>query len=57
MENITKNLGLIIIVIAAILMLVVMMTDNVNNTWLATAGGLGILGLLVQIYIGRSMNL
>lgn len=56
MENITKYLGLGLIVIGAIVMLVVMMTDNVNNTTLAIAGGLGIVGLLVQIFVGRSID-
>jgi heme/copper-type cytochrome/quinol oxidase subunit 4 len=56
MENIKKYLGLALIVIAAIIMLVVMITDNVNNTTLAIAGGLGVVGLLVQVFIGRSID-
>lgn len=56
MENIKKYLGLILIVIAAIVMLVVMITDNITNTTLAIAGGLGVLGLLVQVFIGRSID-
>lgn len=56
MENITKYLGLVLIVLGAIVMLVVMITDNVNNTTLAIAGGLGIVGLLVQIFVGRSID-
>lgn len=56
MENIKKYLGLVLIVIAAIIMLVVMITDNVNNTTLAIAGGLGVVGLLVQVFIGRSID-
>lgn len=56
MENITKYLGLGLIVLGALVMLVVMITDNVSNTTLAIAGGLGIVGLLVQIFVGRSID-
>lgn len=56
MEKIKKYVGLIIIVIAALVMLVVMATDNVTNTTLAIAGGLGIVGLLVQVFMGRKID-
>lgn len=56
MENITKYVGLIIIALAAVLMLIFMMADYVTNTTLAIAGGLGVVGLLVQIFVGRSVD-
>lgn len=56
MENVTKYLGLILIALAAVLMLIFMMTDYVTNTTLAISGGLGVVGLLVQVFIGRSVD-
>lgn len=56
MENITKYLGLILIIVAAIFMLVVFLIDSVSNTTLAIAGGLSIIGLLVQVFVGRSVD-
>lgn len=56
MENIKKYVGLIIIVIAAIIMLIILATDNVTNTTLMIAGGLGIVGLLVQVFLGRRID-
>ena len=56
MKNITSYIGLIIIVVAAIFMLVIYATGNTSNTMLAIAGGIGIIGLLVQIFVGRSID-
>lgn len=56
MENVTKYLGLILIALAAVLMLIFMLTDYVNNTTLAISGGLGVVGLLVQVFVGRSID-
>lgn len=56
MENFTKYLGLILIVLAAVLMLVFFLTDNVTNTTLAISGGLGVIGLLAQVFIGRRID-
>lgn len=55
-SNVTSYAGLIIIVLAALIMLVVFITDSVNNTTLAISGGLGVIGLLVQVFIGRSVD-
>lgn len=55
-SNVTSYVGLIIIVLAALIMLVVFITDNVNNTTLAISGGLGVIGLLVQVFVGRSVD-
>ena len=56
MKNLTSYIGLMIIVLAAIFMLVIYATGNTSNTMLAIAGGLGIIGLLVQIFVGRSVD-
>lgn len=56
MKNITSYLGLIIIVLAAIYMLIIYATGNTTNTLLAVGGGLAILGLLVQVFVGRSVD-
>ncbi len=56
MENITKYLGIILIVVAAVLMLIFMLTDNITNTTLTIAGGLGVVGLLVQVFVGRRVD-
>lgn len=55
-SNITSYAGLFIIVLAALFMLIVYISDNVTNTTLAIAGGLGVVGLLVQIFVGRSVD-
>ncbi len=56
MKNVTSYIGLFIIVLAAIFMLVIYATGNTSNTMLAIGGGLGIVGLLVQIFVGRSVD-
>lgn len=55
-SKITTYAGLIIIVLAALFMLIVFIIDSVNNTTLAIAGGFGIVGLLVQVFVGRSVD-
>lgn len=55
-SKLTTYAGLILIVIAALIMIIVYLTDNVNNTTLAISGGLGIAGLLVQVFVGRSVD-
>lgn len=55
-STLTTYAGLIIIVLAALIMLVIYLTDNVNNTTLAISGGLGVVGLLVQVFVGRSVD-
>lgn len=55
-STLTTYAGLIIILLAALIMLVIYLTDNVNNTTLAISGGLGVVGLLVQVFVGRSVD-
>ena len=56
MKNVTTYLGLIIIVLAAIFMLVIYALDYTSNTMLAIGGGLAVIGLLVQVFVGRSVD-
>ena len=56
MKNITSYIGLLIIVLAAIFMLVIYATGNTSNTLLAVGGGLAVIGLLVQVFVGRSVD-
>ena len=55
-DKITTYAGLFIIVAAALFMLIIYIADYVNNTTLAIAGGLGVIGLLVQVFVGRSVD-
>ncbi|EMR02230.1 hypothetical protein [Cesiribacter andamanensis] len=56
MQNITRYLGLVVICIAAIILIIAMAMGEPSNTVLATAAILGILGLLLQVFIGRSVD-
>lgn len=56
MQNITRYLGLVIIVIAAIVLIVAMAMGEPSNTILGIAAGLGVLGLLLQVFIGRAVD-
>ena len=56
MKNITSYIGLLIIVLAAIFMLVIYATGNTSNTLLAVGGGMAVIGLLVQVFVGRSVD-
>lgn len=54
MQNISRYLGLVIIVIAAIILIVAMAMGEPSNTILGTAAILAVIGLFVQIIIGRN---
>ena len=56
MENLSRYLGLVIIVIAAIVLIVAMAMGEPSNTILGIAAVLAVIGLLVQIFIGRSVD-
>ena len=54
MQNISRYLGLVIIVIAAIILIVAMAMGDPSNTVLATSAIMAVVGLLVQVFIGRA---
>jgi preprotein translocase subunit SecY len=56
MENLTRYLGLVIILIGAIVVIVAMAMGEPSNTMLGTGAILAVVGLLVQIFIGRSSD-
>jgi predicted RNA methylase len=56
MKNFTGYLGLIVILIGALVMLVAYIMGNLNNTALALGAGLGVLGLLIQVFLGRAAD-
>lgn len=55
-NDIKSYAGLFVIALAALFMLIVYLTDNVTNTTLAISGGLAVIGLLVQVFIGRAVD-
>jgi hypothetical protein len=56
MENLTRYLGLVVICIAAIILIVAMAIGEPTNTVLAIAAILGVVGLLLQVFIGRAVD-
>lgn len=56
MKNITGYLGLILILVGALVMLGAYLSVGINNTALAIGVGLGIIGLLVQVFMGRATD-
>ena len=56
MQNLSRYLGLVVIVLAAIILIVGMAMGEPSNTLLGISAGLAVVGLLVQIFIGRSVD-
>ncbi|MBW3544513.1 MAG: hypothetical protein KY428_02745 [Bacteroidetes bacterium] len=56
MENFSRYLGLVIILIGAIVLIVAMAMGEPSNTMLGIATILAVVGLLVQIFIGRASD-
>jgi heme A synthase len=56
MQNISRYLGLVVIVIAAVILIVAMAMGEPSNTILGTAAILAVVGLLVQVFIGRAAD-
>ncbi len=56
MENFSRYLGLVIILIGAIVLIVAMAMGEPTNTMLGIAAILAVVGLLVQVFIGRSVD-
>jgi hypothetical protein len=57
MENITRYIGLILIVLAAIIMISgYAIYGSPPNEFLAISSIMGIIGLLVQVFVGRAAD-
>ena len=56
MENFSRYLGLVVIVIAAIIIIVAMAMGEPSNTVLGVAAALAVVGLLLQVFIGRAAD-
>ncbi|HKK58710.1 MAG TPA: hypothetical protein VJ937_04485 [Salinivirga sp.] len=53
MKNFLKNLGIIIILIGVIILVIKTLSSGLSNAPLAIGGGLIVIGLIVQIVLGR----
>ncbi len=53
MKNFLKNLGIIIILLGVIILVIKTLSQGLSNAPLAIGGALIVIGLIVQIVIGR----
>ena len=56
MKNFLKNLGIIIILIGVIILVFKTLGSGLSNAPLAIGGGLIVIGLIVQIVLGRYID-